>query len=87
MKKLSVTTDEYSCRTEKYIVHFSVNRRKHQGIRVTDKYIGIYSSVTYAGCGIISTSSLSRIPSLCHLICYIVSSHKNNHFSLDVIGM
>jgi hypothetical protein len=32
-------------------------------------------------------SLLSRFPSLCHLICFVVSSDKNNHFSLGVIGM
>jgi hypothetical protein len=26
-------------------------------------------------------------PSLCHLICSIVSSDRNNHLSLGVIGM
>jgi hypothetical protein len=40
-----------------------------------------------AGCDIISTSSLSCISSLGHLICCIVSSHRNNCFSFGVIGM
>jgi hypothetical protein len=36
---------------------------------------------------IISKSSLSHLPSLYHLIRFVVFSDRNNHFSLDVIGM
>jgi hypothetical protein len=32
-------------------------------------------------------SSLSCVPSLCHLICFAVSSDKYNHLSLKVIDM
>jgi hypothetical protein len=40
-----------------------------------------------AGCDIISESSLSYIPSLCHLISCTISLHMNNHFSIGVKGM
>jgi hypothetical protein len=39
------------------------------------------------GCDIISGSTLSRLPYLCHFICFAVSSDRYNHLSIGVIDM
>jgi hypothetical protein len=39
------------------------------------------------GCDIISGSTLSSLPYLCHFICFAVSSDRYNHLSIGVIDM
>jgi hypothetical protein len=46
------------------------------------------SQVSLSGeCNIISGSSLSHFPSLCHFICFTISSDRYSHLSLRVTGI
>jgi hypothetical protein len=58
------------------------------GVEGLDSVVGqAYQSLPSVGCDIISESSLSHFSSICHRIHFVISSDRNNCFSLGMIGI